>query len=258
MLGTLIDLFKKKEAPTTSDTYDPEPASNPNFLTNPDKINNILKEIEQASPLCTINIEGVTEEFSSSILDIQLDNNLIILDELFPKHGNNLLINKKIKLSTIHNGIRLALMLSDVISGSSRGIAYYKSAIPNRIYYPQRRSIPRIQLTILNIPFSGISNRTKSSLGGHVFDLSRGGLGIVIPNNRARIQRGDSIKNCRITLDDHSISFDLAIRFVKTTNQETGKTQIGGYFENLSSKGQNKLEHFVATLEREEIRKRKE
>ena len=75
-------------------------------------------------------IEGVTEEFSSSILDIQLDNNLIILDELFPKHGNNLLINKKIKLSTIHNGIRLALMLSDVISGSSRGIAYYKSAYP--------------------------------------------------------------------------------------------------------------------------------
>lgn len=258
MLGTLKDFFKKKEEPTISDIYEPEPASNPNFLTDPNKINSLLKDIEQESPLCTISIEGITEEFSSSILDVQLDNKQIILDELFPKHGNKLLINKKIKLSTIHNGIRLALMLSDITDGSSRGIIYYKSAIPSRIYYPQRRTIPRIQLTVLNIPFSGVSSRTKSSVGGHIFDLSRGGIGIVIPNNRARIQRGDSIKNCRITLDDHSINFDLAIRFIKTTNQETGKTQIGGYFDNITSKGQNKLEHFVATLEREEIRKRKE
>ena len=60
MLGTLKDFFKKKEEPTTSDTYDPQPATNPNFLTDPDKIKSLLKDIEQASPLCTIIIEGVT------------------------------------------------------------------------------------------------------------------------------------------------------------------------------------------------------
>ena len=258
MLGTIKDFFKKKEEPTASDAYDPKLATNPNFLTDPDQIISLLKDIEQASPLCNIHIEGITEEFGSSILDVQLDNKQIILDELFPKYGNNLITDKKIKLSTTHNGIRLALMLSDITSESSRGIAYYKSDIPSRIYYPQRRTTPRIQLNALNIQFSGISDRTKSSVGGHIFDLSRGGIGIAIPNNRARIQRGDSIINCRITLDDHSIIFNLTIRFVKTTNQETGKTQIGGYFENLASKDQNKLEHFVATLEREEIRKRKE
>ena len=258
MLRTIKDFFKKKEAPSSSDTYDPKHATNPNFLTDPDQIISLLKDIEQASPLCNIHIEGITEEFGSSILDVQFDNKQIILDELFPKYGNNLITDKKIKLSTIHNGIRLTLMLSDITSGSSRGIVYYKSAIPNRIYYPQRRTTPRIQLSALNIQFSGVSDRTKSSVGGHIFDLSRRGIGIAIPNNRARIQLSDAIKNCRITLDDHSINFDLTIRFVKTTNQKTGKTQIGGYFDNLTSKSQNKLEHFVATLEREEIRKRKE
>jgi len=255
MLGILKGFFKKKEDPAT---YDSEPATNPNFLTNPDKIINLLKDIEQSSPLCSINIEGITEEFSSSILDIQLDKKQILFDELFPKYGNKLLTDKKIKLSAIHNGIHLALMLSDITSGSSRGIVYYKSAIPNRIYYPQRRTTPRIQLTSLNIPFFGVSDRTKSSVGGHLFDLSRRGIGIVIPNNRARIQRSDSIINCRITLDSHSINFDLAIRFVKTTNPETGKTLIGGYIVNITSKDQNRLEYFVATLEREEIRNRKE
>jgi len=258
MLRTIKDFFKKKEDPSSSDTYDPKRATNPNFLTDPDQIISLLKDIEQASPLCNIHIEGITEEFGSSMLDVQLDTKQIVLDELFPKYGNNLITDKKIKLSTIHNGIRLTLMLSDITSGSSRGIVYYKSAIPNRIYYPQRRTTPRIQLSALNIQFSGVSDRTKSSVGGYIFDLSRGGIGIAIPHNRARIQRSDSIKNCRITLDAHSINFDLTIRFVKTTNQKTGKTQIGGYFENLTSKDQNKLEHFVATLEREEIRKRKE
>jgi hypothetical protein len=39
MLEILKDFFKKKKEPTT---YDPEPATNPNFLTDPDKIISLL------------------------------------------------------------------------------------------------------------------------------------------------------------------------------------------------------------------------
>jgi len=261
MLGTLKSFFKKKD--NTKDIepedYHPELNSNPNFLTEPEKIRSLLKDIEEASPLCTIIIEGSEEQFSSSILDVQIENNQIILDELFPKHGNGLLLTKNhLKLSSIFNGIRLAFKLSNIEAGSSRGIAYYKSAIPNKVYYPQRRSSPRIQITTFNIPFSGISSRTKVTIGGSIFDLSRGGIGISTPNNRARFQRGDLVKNCHITIDKQSIAFDLSVRFIKTSKQGAGQTLIGGCFENLSSKNRNTLERFVTTLEREEIRNRKE
>lgn len=258
MLGALKHFFVKK-VDSDSEIYEPELTNtNPNFLTNPEKINQLLKEIEDKSPLCIINIEGTSEEFSSSILDVQLQSGQIIIDELIPPQGNNLLIKKnKLKLSTIHKGIRLAFSLSNMETGSSRGIAYYKSAIPNRIYYPQRRSSPRITLISLNLTFSGISKRTQSSIGGNIFDISRTGIGITISNNRFRLQRGDLIVNCRVNLDDSTISFDIIIRFVKTPTQGLGKTIIGGYFENLSSKDQHKLEQFVISLEREEIRNRK-
>ncbi len=261
MLGTLKTLFKKEEIITISDPeiYDPEPNSNPNFLTNKNKIHRLLKEIEEASPLCTIFFESTDEKFSSSILDVQLDNNQIILDELLPSHGNHLMTKEnKFKLSTIHKGINLAFQLEGVETGSSRGIAYYKTAIPDRIYYPQRRSSPRIQITSLNIPFSGISQRTQTSIGGVVFDLSRRGIGISSPNNIARFQRGDLLRNCSITVDDQAIHFDLAVRFVKNTHQGTRKTLVGGYFENIQSKSRNKIERFVAAIEREEIRNKKE
>jgi len=261
MLGTLKSFFKKKEntKDIVPEDYHPELNSNPNFLTEPEKIRSLLKDIEEASPLCSIIIEGTEEQFSSSILDVQIENNQIILDELFPKHGNALLLTKNhLKLSSIFNGIRLAFKLSDIEAGSSRGIAYYKSAIPDKVYYPQRRSSPRIQITTFNIPFSGISSRTKVTIGGSIFDLSRGGIGISTPNNRARFQRGDLVKSCRITIDKQSITFDLSVRFIKTSKQGAGQTLIGGCFENLSSKNRNTLERFVTTLEREEIRNRKD
>ncbi len=259
MLRVLKNIFRKKTV-SEPDIDDLEDFSlnNPNFLTDSDRIFKLLKDIEDASPLCTINFEGTTEEFSSSILDVQLENKQIILDELIPEYGNEFLINKgRLKLSTLFNGIGLSFKLTDIKVGSSRGIAYYKAAIPPRIYYPQRRSSLRVPINSLNIPFSGIATRTQASVGGYIFDLSRTGIGIATLDKRLRIQRGDSIHNCQIILEDSTVNFDMTVRFVKTNKQGTSRSQIGGYFSNISSKSQIKIEHIVVALEREEIRKRK-
>ena len=255
MLRKIKNIFSKKEKQEESNS---ESSTNPNFLTDPTVINKLLKDIEETSPLCTISFEGTTEEFSSSILDVQLKNGQIILDEFVPKHGNEVLLTKKeFKLSTVFKGIHLAFKLSKIKTCESRGIAYYKAAIPDRIYYPQRRSAPRIEISTLNIPFSGVSDRTKSTVDGYIYDLSRDGIGIVTNNNRAKIQRGETINNCLITIDNFRINFDLIIRFVKTSQQGSSKILIGGYFENIPSNKLNKLDHFFTTLEREEIRKKR-
>ncbi len=263
MFGTLKSFFSKKQSITiTSDSefYNPEPSVNPNFLTNQKKILDLLKHIEEASPLCTITIEGSNEQFSSSILEVELADGLIIFDKLSPSHGNKLITDKnKLKFSTIYDGIHLAFTVDNIAQGASQGNIHYKSTIPSKIFYPQRRSSPRFQITTFHIPFSGVSERTKATVGGSIFDISRKGLslGVSITNNIARLQRGDLLQNCRMTFDNQTINFDLAIRFAKVTNKNTGKTIIGGYFENLSSKNKHKLERFVTSLEREEIRNRK-
>ncbi len=234
------------------------PHTNPNFVTSTPKITRLLQNIEKVSHLCTISFEGTEEKFSSSILDIQAEKQLIILDELTPQHGNHLISEKKtIKLSTYFNGIHLAFNLNKIQLDSSHGIIYYKANFPERIYYPQRRKSPRITIKSLRIPFSGIAKKNNVSIGGHIFDLSRGGIGIKLPNNRARLQRGDTIKNCRFTLDDYCMEFDLIVRFAKRVTPTDPQAIIGGYFENISNKNQNKLSYFVTALERKDIRKQK-
>ncbi|WP_446809881.1 flagellar brake protein [Methylomonas sp. 2BW1-5-20] len=215
-----------------------------------------MGDIENSSPLCTVQVEG--EDFSSSILAVKLDKKTIILDELMPKHGNDLLLlSRLLKLSTFHKGIHLSFNLTDIEVGHSRGINYYKAPLPERVFYPQRRRTPRLEISSIDIPFSGVVQRTGISVGGSLFDLSRGGAGITVPVNRARVQRGDTIKNCQITFEDYVMDFDLSVRFVKPVSAASAKVQIGGLFENLSAKSQSKLSYFITSLERVEIRKQK-
>ncbi|AEF99456.1 flagellar brake protein [Methylomonas methanica] len=259
MFDKLKSLFAKKEADNTpEDNDDLSPFENPNFITSPDKIVNLLSEIEQSSPLCTIQIDGAPQEYNSSILGIKVEKNLIILDELVPKEGNiELQATRSLKLSTFHKGIHLSFNLSDIEMGHSRGISYYKTTLPDRIFYPQRRRAPRIEISSIDIAFNGVSERTGISVSGYLFDLSRGGAGIDLPVNRARVQRGDIIKNCQISFEDYVMDFDFAVRFVKPTSPNLPKVQLGGFFENLSSKSQSKLSYFITSLERVEIRKQK-
>ena len=260
MFSRLKNIFSRQteDNAVTDDSDTLASLHNPNFLVEPDKIINLLTEIEVSSPLCTIQLEGMEEEYSSSILGIKPDKNLIILDELIPAEGNaRLQQQKSLKLSTYHKGIYLSFNLSSIETGSSRGIVYYKSPLPSRIYYPQRRRAPRIEISSIDIAFTGVSERTGVNVSGYLFDLSRGGAGIDMPANRARIQRGDKIKNCKISFEDYTMDFDFSVRFVKAPSSTSTKVQIGGSFENLSSKSQSKLSYFITSLERVEIRKQR-
>jgi len=259
MFNKLKSLFTKEEPDQSEDDHDDFTfLENPNFITDQPRIHNLLSEIENSSPLCTIKIEGESVDCNSSILGINKEKNLIILDELVPAEANaRLQKTKALKLTTFHKGIHLAFSLTNIEIGHSKGITYYKAAIPERIFYPQRRRAPRIEISSIDIAFSGVSERTGLSVNGFLFDLSRGGAGVDLAQNRARIQRGDRIKNCQIVFEDYTMDFDLAVRFVKQPTAGSARVQIGGHFEKLSNKSQSKLSYFITSLERVEIRKQK-
>lgn len=260
MLRKLKHLFSKQPPaePAVDDDEDFVGFENPNFITEPDKIAKLLSEIEHGSPLCSVQVHPPGEDFSSSILGVKQDKRIIILDELMPKQGNDLLLlNRSLKLSTFHKGIHLSFNLSGIEVGHSRGINYYKAPFPERVFYPQRRRTPRLEISSIDIPFSGVVQRTSSTIGGSLFDLSRGGAGVYVPVNRARVQRGDTIKNCQMTIEDYTMDFDLSVRFVKPVSPASTKVQIGGLFENLSAKSLSRLSYFITSLERVEIRKQK-
>jgi c-di-GMP-binding flagellar brake protein YcgR len=251
-----INIFKKQNTKN-----DLNRSGNPNFLIEPNKINKVLREIEATFLLCTVQIDGSKRSYSTSILKIETATNTIVLDELIPKEGNALLQEKKaLKLSTFHQGLHLAFNLSQIESGIENGVTYYKAPLPERIFYPQRRKSPRVKVSLMDISFSGIA-QGGTLVRGHVFDLSQEGAGINVNlpmhMHTDPIQRGDKLKKCQIVFDNFTMNFDFLVYLVKPLATGSSKVQIGGLFENISSKNQSKLENFITSVELTEIRKRR-
>ncbi|MGR9115551.1 MAG: flagellar regulator YcgR PilZN domain-containing protein, partial [Gammaproteobacteria bacterium] len=160
----------------------PKKPDNPSFVTEQDRIVKLIEAIEASSQLCTITIDGSKKIFSTSLLDFQPEHGFLILDEISPTEGNAILqIVKSFKLSAFINGIHLSFKLNVIDHGLKKGVSYYKTAVPHRIYYPQRRKAPRIFVNGPNtIFFQAQPIKTGIPITGEVIDLSRTGLSVNI------------------------------------------------------------------------------
>ncbi len=259
MLTLIKKIFAKKT--NTEDTDSIAQNKNPNFVTDPAKIIHLLSTIEAETAFCTIELNNSDETYTSHIIEVQVTQQQMLLDELVPDSGNALLKQcRALKLTTFLNNIHLSIAITDISPVESNGEHYFKAPLPKRIYYPQRRTSPRIAISTYNLTFQGTSNRTNFTVGGIVCDISRTGIGLIINSNNSRLIRGDQLKNCTLTLPNEvSIHFDLLIRSSKPYSNSQTKLLIGGHFDQLkSTKEQNQLEQFFALAERSQIRQKKD
>jgi len=260
MFASIKKLFSTKIHSENDKTHShQEENSNPNFITDPAKIIQLLKDIEAETVFCTIILSHSDETYTSHIIQVQENKKQILLDRLLPVSGNLLLEQcQALKLTTYLNNIHLSITLSNVQVENSEA-SHFKAPLPSRIYYPQRRKSPHISISAFNLKFQGISNRTQLTIGGILYDLSRHGIGIIVDGSKVRIQCGDQLNNCILILPNQAkIHFDLLIRSTKPYSNSRTKLLIGGYFSRIKSrKEQNQLEQFFALAENAAIRKQK-
>jgi len=233
----------------------PDLSVNPRFVTEPEKILKVLESIVENPILCTIPSADSDEIYSTKIIEVIKDKQLITLKPLDSSQGNQALKqHKQLKLTAHFNHINISIALDQVIAHKIQHSAYFQAPFPSRIYYPQRRNHIRIDSSNFRLPFQGISDRTHATVGGTVENISRRGLAIIIDNSTARIRVGELLKNCTLTLDDHTkIHFDFTVRHQEPYSQNSLVT-IGGSFEEISSmEEQISLDNFLSSLERTEI-----
>jgi len=256
MLGALRKVFihDSEQAGTAASDQ-----GNPNFITDPQKIRKLLQQIIESPPLCTVSIRNSSKVFFTSVLEIQKDKGLVVFDELTPVAGNNLLNQcDVVRLSTFINGVHLTFDLKQITREQAFNQIVYKALLPETIYYPQRRSSPRIQTDPASIDFQGISRDTGMLIKGYVLDISRTGLCVAFSKAGNGISSGDKLNSCIIQLPGEStFSFDLSVRSIRKASPSSLQKQIGGFFNGLAPQNQNKLDRAICALERKQIRKRK-
>jgi len=256
MIARLKNIISKKITKKGfSGPIPPSDTNNPKFVTEPEKILKVLTALDKVDVFCSIPNVIAEEIYTTQIIEVLNDKQLITLKPLDSSEGNQALKHhKQLKITTYYNGIHISILLKDIVAHKIQNSAYFQAPFPLRLYYPQRRQFIRIDTSNYHLTFQGISERSQSTVGGTVENLSRRGLSLIIDNSTARIRVGEVLKNCVLTLDDHTkIHFDFTIHHQKPYSQNTLVT-IGGSFKATSSmEEQVSLDNFLTSLERTEV-----
>lgn len=226
-------------------------------VTHLPQIIGLLRRVRDQRVLLSVRVPGHNGTFNSLLLEVDPDRNVILLDELNPQAGHELVLQaKQVRVQCQCQGVELGFVCAvEIVQGQS-GISIYRSAVPDSINYMQRRGSYRVRVGMsMSVPISLPLETVKTDLEGQLFDLSIGGLGASLPLE-PRLRHGQIIETCTIHLPKkESIQVELEIRFIRIDEQHHTQ-RVGAAFRHLSPHQTNRMRRFVTHLEREMLRRK--
>ena len=236
-------------------------------ITNTAQIIGILKKIHKRRAMLSVRIAGATSDpaksYNSAILEIKHDgtHGHIIIDELTPKEGHELLLKAgKLKARLQLDGVKISFAATLVSSGNDAGIAFYTLDIPHDMDYLQQRAYHRVRPSLAK-PLTanlthGLIDNGETVFQGEIYNLSAGGISIKLKSDAgATTLKPTDILTCSFTLPPkEEIICKLEVRSIHATNQQNF-IRIGVRFHHLPNAVQKLIQRYIATLEREQLKK---
>jgi c-di-GMP-binding flagellar brake protein YcgR len=140
----------------------------------------------------------------------------------------------------------------EILYGGSKAFAV---TLPKYVVRMQRRETFRIE-TPLGRPLQFFGRRTDGTLLNFpAHDISVAGLGVTASTLPEGLSPGVVLGNCHFALpeDEHELFFSATIRHVTPLVGRTGQPQwrIGLHFEDLPAVEENRVQRYIARIERE-------
>ena len=260
MLDRLKRILRRPALNVAAENSDEAPSSpRPigDYVIDPVQVFRVLKDLQKCHALLSVRVPGVHRAFLSSLLDVDGEENLIVLDELNPNRGHELLARRDhFVVDALLRKVTVSFRVTNFLIGEQDGIPFLKARIPEEIYYPQRRKSRRITVhSALRIPFQANLAAEPYRLDGNLANLSEGGLAAVVSLPlEAKLPR--ELKNCYVSFPEGDvIGFSLSIRYEKRISKEK-QMIIGGSFSDIDLVDCAKIKQFLGALERDQLRHR--
>lgn len=224
-------------------------------VTHIPQIIGLLRRIRDQRVLLSVTVPGHGEVFNSLLLQVDTDRKLILLDELNPRAGHELVLQTgELRVHCQCQGVELGFAAQVDVGQGKNGISFYRAALPGSINYLQRRGSYRVRVGLdLAVPLQMPVDQS-TLIEGELLDLSMGGLGASLDNN-LRLERGQVVP-CTLNLPkSEPLQVQIEIRFIRADEHKPVQ-RIGASFRNLDSRQQTLLRRLVTQLEREMLRRK--
>lgn len=225
-------------------------------LTSPLEIAHHLRRIVLANQMVTVFSNQGKSFILSRILAVDSKQDLLIFDM-----GSNPDMNRLLLKSDRHvfvctpEGVKTQFAVGRVREINYEGRAALATAIPIELIKLQRREYFRIQTPIA----SPISCHMHDFDGGKglilpVYDISLGGVSLILPDDIPGVGVGMSSHDCSLDLKQSgTIPVEIEVRNKIAVRQKNGvsHTRVGCEFRHLSAKAENNIQRYISQLERE-------
>lgn len=226
-------------------------------ITSPVRISTVLRPVMERHTVITATFSNSNQFFNTALLEINADTGTLIIDELKPIAGHDLLIKEQhVTIHTMHEGIEINFTVNLKKSRSENNIALYELEFPESIRYLQRRNSFRVPVSGANKIDVEIHTGDNTIYKGELSDISSEGMCIRFPKQKERIPGNNSDETlCLIKLPDKQ-EIKCAFKICHSIlNDVNNSLQIGGHFERLDKIQARAIERFVIELQRENRKK---
>jgi flagellar brake protein len=225
-------------------------------VTHGPQIVALLRRLRDQRVLLSARVPGHPGQFNSLLLEVDPDRNFILLDELNPRAGHELVCQTgQLRVHCQCQGIELGFVCEVEVRQGQSGVSFYRAVLPDSIDYLQRRSSYRVRVGLdLAVPVRLPVDDAAQAADGELFDLSLGGLGAVL-DSAVKLELGQ-ILSCDLQLPKgETLRANIEIRFIRVDPAKSNQ-RIGASFRNLEPTQKQSVRRFVAQLEREMLRRK--
>lgn len=217
----------------------------------------LMRRILTKRSLLTVTIDDANEGYNSAVLELDPNDNYVILDELNPKSGHALVKSgSKLIVRAQAEGVETIFRSEVQEIGSDNGVYYYQISFPTTVQYFQRRAHYRAPVGIAKEIVVVLTRGNDEIVTGSLHDISAGGIGIRFRKSAPRsIIEGESIPRCVIRFPggDEFIC-EVEARSIRTSGNGNYRV-LGTSFSNLGAPQRNRVQRFVAELDRALLKK---
>lgn len=224
-------------------------------VTHLPQIISLLRRLRDQRVLLSASVPGHPGVFNTLLLEVDPDRKLILLDELNPRAGHELVMQtRELRIHCQSQGIELGFACTVEVGQGRSGISFYRAALPDSISYLQRRGSYRVRVGLdLAVPLQ-LPVAPDTTIEGELYDLSMGGLGAHL-ETELRLERGQ-VLSCILNLPKaEPFPVEIEIRYVRSDDAKPSQ-RIGASFRNLQPSQQTVLRRLVTQLEREMLRRK--
>ena len=134
-------------------------------VTRRSSITRLLQLLERRKVLLNVQWPGERQLYATALLGIYPEHGFIVLDELNPRVGHDKLLERG-ELTAVGrlDGVSIKLTTRLQEMRIKDGVAFYKFAFPQQIYYVQRRDSHRVSLVGQPTRFEEKGNETAEAL----------------------------------------------------------------------------------------------